>query len=125
MLTTVVNFVTAGVVVALCGSKMPDYITVNLSTAVAWIVAVIFAYITNKIFVFDSKTPNALAVVKELGAFLSARLLSLGYEAVWMNITVVYLHWYYFICKLIAQFVIVVLNYLFSKLFIFKKEKSK
>lgn len=124
-LTTLVNFTAAAVVMLLCTDKISYQLAVNVSTAIAWVVAVFFAYITNKIFVFNSETRNINSILKEMGAFLTARLLSLGYEIVWMNITVNLLHWYYYICKIIAQFVIIALNYLFSKLFIFKKKENE
>ena len=98
---------------------------VMASTVLSWIFAVSFAYVTNKIFVFGSKTRDLASVTKELAAFFSARLLSLGYELVWMYVTVKVLKWDDFICKIIAQFVIVVLNYIFSKLFIFKNGGQK
>lgn len=122
VLTTVVNFAAAAAVLVIGKNIMSPALLVNVSTAAAWIIAVLFAYITNKIFVFESKTRDIRSIIKELCAFLTARLLSLGYELVWMNITVNILHWYYFICKLIAQFVIVALNYIFSKLFIFNNK---
>ena len=137
VLTTVVSLFTYKVFtdafLKATGSKV-----VYLSNVLSWICAVAFAYITNRIFVFHSKNNTLNAVLKEISAFFGARLLSLGVEEVWMWLTVDLLGFGDktlkipftsfsfdgdFICKIIAQFVVVVLNYIFSKLFIFKKHK--
>ena len=139
VLTTVVSLVTyklfTDIFLQLTGSKM-----VYLSTVLSWVIAVTFAYITNRIFVFRSQNTDLHAVLKEISAFFGARVLSLGFEEAWMWLTVDLLRFGEksidipftaitldgdFICKIIAQFVVVVLNYIFSKLFIFKKHDTK
>lgn len=124
VLTTIVSLVTYKLFTLLFLEITGDK-QINISTVLSWILAVAFAFITNKLFVFESKTKNFGDVIKELFAFVTARLLSLGYELVWMNVTVKIFHWNDFLCKVIAQFVIVALNYIFSKLFIFKKGEKK
>lgn len=138
VLTTVVSLVTyrlfTELFLKLTGSKM-----IYLSNVLSWICAVTFAYITNRIFVFRSQNNTLKAVFKELTAFFGARVLSLGFEEAWMWLTVdimgfgdkvLYIPFMSlsfdgdFICKVIAQFVVVVLNYIFSKLFIFKKHEK-
>jgi putative flippase GtrA len=86
----------------------------------SWILAVSFAFVTNKLFVFQSSSLEMSVLIKEISAFVGARLLSLGFEIVWMNVTTTVLKWNDSVCKIAAQFVITVLNYIFSKLFIFK-----
>ena len=138
VLTTVVSLLTyklfTDAFLHLTGEKR-----VYISTGLSWICAATFAYITNRIFVFRSQNNALNAVLKEMVAFYGARILSLGFEEIWMWFTVDLLGFGDkilkipftslsfdgdFICKVIAQFVVVVLNYFFSKLFIFKKHKE-
>ncbi len=95
---------------------------VQSANLLSWVLAVTFAYITNKIFVFESKSFKPSFVIKEAGAFVSARIFSLVLEAVWLLVTTL-LGLNDKIAKIIAQFFVVVINYVLSKLFIFKKEK--
>ncbi len=94
-----------------------DYI---ISTIIAWILAVLFAYVTNKIWVFNSNSKKIIIVIKELIAFLIARLISLVFTIIWMIITVKLLKIDEMISKLLANAFVVIMNYFFSKLFIFK-----
>lgn len=121
VLTTVVSIVSYEVVKRLLAhGKEPTPLIINISTVASWILAVSFAFVTNKLFVFQSMSMDSSVLFKEITAFVGARLLSLGFEIVWMNVTTVVLKWNDSFCKIAAQFVIVVLNYIFSKLFIFK-----
>lgn len=88
------------------------------------IIAITFAYITNRIFVFKSKNTGFKAISLEVISFFGARMATLVFEVVFMNITTIILHQNALIMNIIAQFVIVVLNYVFSKLWIFKKNKK-
>lgn len=94
------------------------------NTIGSWICAVTFAYVVNKLFVFKSHTDSAKAFFRELWLFFAARLASLGMELVFMIITVDLLHFSEAVCKLIAQVFILVANYVFSKLIIFRKNKE-
>ncbi len=119
--TTVVSIVSYEVVKRLLSHKKePTTLIINIATVASWILAVAFAFITNKLFVFQSQSMEAAVLIKEITAFVGARLLSLGFEIVWMNVTTAVLKWNDSFCKIAAQFVITVLNYIFSKLFIFK-----
>jgi len=90
------------------------------SNIVAWIIAVIFAFITNKIYVFESKSKS---ILYELSAFLACRLgtgvLDLGI----MYLTVDILKWNALLMKIISNIIVIVLNFVFSKLVIFKKDR--
>ncbi len=122
VLTTAVSIISYELVkLMLTGGAEPSPVQMNIANVSSWILAVTFAYVTNKIFVFRSMSMSCKVLLKEISAFVGARLLSLGFEIVWMNITVSLLHFNDSICKIAAQFVIVVMNYIFSKLFIFKK----
>ena len=92
---------------------------------VAWLLAVIFAYITNKLFVFESKSWRAKLVAKELAAFMAARLFSLGVDVVMLYVTVELLEWWELPMKVLANVVVIVINYIFSKWIIFRKDAAK
>ncbi len=91
----------------------------TICTVLSWIVSVLFAYITNRKFVFKSDEKN---ILKEFISFTSARVLSLLFEIVAMYIFVEVIILDDRISKIIVQFVIVILNYIFSKIFVFKKK---
>ncbi len=113
--TTVVNIVTF----TLCADvlNMGTYIA-NL---IAWILSVLFAYITNKLWVFESKTTDIKSLVREITTFTGARLLTLGFDMVIMYVGIDLFHLNKLLMKIVANVVVIVSNYVFSKLFIFKK----
>lgn len=109
-----------------------------LSNVISWIITVIFAYFTNKIWVFESKNWKANVLVKEIVSFFGARVFSLVVEeaGLWLMIDQMDMggiSWDILtfsisgnmIAKIIMQVVVVILNYVFSKLIIFKKKKEK
>jgi putative flippase GtrA len=91
------------------------------STVIAWITGVFFAFGTNKMFVFHSYRVEFVFLVREFISFLFARLLSLGIEMVGMWIMIDLCKIYPFIAKAILGLVVVVVNYLLSKVVVFKK----
>ena len=95
-----------------------------LSNGIAWVAAVIFAFITNKIWVFKSKTLEIEQVIKELIAFFSARLSTGLLDMAIMYVGVDLLKVNSIYSKIISGVVVVILNYIFSKLFIFRKNKE-
>ena len=103
---------------ALLGSGT-DYLD---ATVIAWTVAVIFAFVTNKLIVFESKSCKPAVAGKEFVGFIGARLFSLLVELLCMFIMVTLLHWNEFVAKVIVQIIVVILNYVFSKLIIFKNK---
>ena len=103
---------------ALLGSGT-DYLD---ATVIAWTVAVIFAFVTNKLIVFESKSWKPAVAGKEFIGFIGARLFSLLVELLCMFIMVTLLHWNEFVAKVIVQIIVVILNYVFSKLIIFKNK---
>ena len=115
VLTTVVNYVVYLPVYNLVG------LSAALSNAVAWVVAVAFAYLTNKPFVFKSHDWSAKTVIPELTKFVSCRVASGVMETVILFFTVDLLHWNGNIWKLVTSVLVVVLNYFASKLLVFKK----
>jgi putative flippase GtrA len=94
------------------------------SNTIAWIISVLFAYITNKYCVFDAKTSSQKDLLREFVSFITARLATLGVETIMMWVTVDLWHWNAVLMKVIANIVVIILNFVFSKLFIFKDSKE-
>ena len=114
--TTVVNYVVYYIATRLLSmGVMPG-------TWTAWVVAVAFGYVANKAFVFHTHCDSVLSLLREAGSFFAMRLVSLGMETVLMYLTVTVLGLNDLVMKLIVNIVVIILNYVFSKLFIFKKK---
>ena len=96
----------------------------QLANIISWICAVVFAYITNKRFVFNSATFNRKEEIKLFSMFVSSRITTLLIELAFMFITVKVILINDKIAKVIAQFIVIVLNYVLSKLFVFKKKNN-
>ena len=94
----------------------------SVSNSIAWVFAVIFAYLTNKPFVFRSHDWSAKVVFPELAKFISCRLASGVLETAILFVTVDCLHWNGNIWKLITQILVVIFNYVGSKLLVFRKK---
>ena len=129
--TTLVNFLTYKLFNMLLGVEY--YL---LSNIIAWFVSVIFAYVTNKLFVFESKSWNVRVVAKEVPSFFAARVFSFLVEEAGLFLLVDILGMKNFsvdvfgftvsgnmISKVLLAVVVVVLNYFFSKFVVFRKKK--
>jgi putative flippase GtrA len=92
------------------------------SNVLSWFCAVLFAYITNKLLVFESKRSEVKEVVKEMSTFFGMRLVSGVFDIAVFALLVKLLFWNDLVVKIVLQIIITVLNYLFSKLVIFKKD---
>ena len=92
-----------------------------VSNVIAWVVAVAFAYLTNKPFVFKSHDWSLKTVVPELGKFVGCRVASGVAETLIILVTVDLLGWSGALWKLITSVLVVVANYFGSKLLVFKK----
>ncbi len=90
-----------------------------LCTVLSWIVAVSFAYITNRKYVFYSKEKN---IYREFFEFICSRVLSLLSEIAIMFILVDFLNIQDKLAKIIVQILIMILNYIFSKIFVFREK---
>ncbi len=91
----------------------------------AWFLSVVFAYITNKLFVFESKSWQARTVAKEAAEFFAARVFSLGVDVAMLYVTVELLGWWEMPMKIAANVVVIIINYILSKWIIFKKDAAK
>ena len=116
VLTTIVNYIV----------YLPCYNLLGLSSAVsnviAWAAAVAFAFVTNKPFVFHSHDWSAKTVVPELTKFLGTRLGSGALETAILFLFVDLLHMNGNLWKLITSVLVVILNYIGSKLLVFRKK---
>lgn len=115
VLTTVINYIIFAILVKLANIDM------HASNIIAWIVSVIFAYFTNKLFVFESKSFEFKVIGKEVLSFGAARVFSLLLEEVILYIFVNLLNMDELIIKLIANVIVIIVNYILSKFIIFKK----
>lgn len=114
---TVINIVSYRVLANTFGKKY--FLIANI---IAWILAFIFAFITNKLFVFESKSWEAQIAMKEFVGFLSARLATgiLDTVLMWLFVSVISLD--DTLSKIIINILVIIINYIASKFFIFKKE---
>ena len=114
--TTIVNYII----------YLPCYnilgMSATVSNMIAWVVAVAFAYLTNKPFVFKSNDWSRQTVIPELTKFVGCRIGSGAAETLILLLAVDMLGWNGNIWKLITQVMVVILNYIGSKLLVFKKK---
>ena len=97
----------------------------STSNVIAWIVAAIFAYYTNKVLVFESKVDTKKALLREAASFFGCRLLTLFIDQAIMIVTVDKLGLNGFVMKVLSNIIVIILNFVFSKLFIFKKKNTE
>lgn len=101
-------------------------IQLQTSIIISWIAAVLFAYFTNRKFVFESTNKNKF---KEFISFIVSRLSTLLLEMLimWFFVTLLKLNsdLYVIIFTMLAQIAVIIGNYIFSKLFVFKKTDKK
>ncbi len=116
ILTTIVNFISYESLYRL-GFKN---LTAN---AIAWVVAVTFAYIANKKQVFQSKSNNVNDEARKVSKFFGARLITLVVEQVGMFIFIDVLGFYRLFVKAVIAVIVTILNYILSKIFVFNRNK--
>lgn len=92
-----------------------------VSNLIAWILSVIFAFLTNKIFVFNSTSFKINIFFKEMISFFTFRLLSLGIDMAGMFLLISIFSINEMISKVFMNIIVIIVNYVFSKLFIFNK----
>lgn len=96
----------------------------EINTTVSWVCAVTFAFFTNKAWVFKDNSKTKSDWIKQASAFYGARLATYFLELGFMILTVTVLEQNEYIMKLIAQVFILIANYLFSKLVVFRKKRE-
>lgn len=122
VLTTIVSLVVKwGLLFTVLDPK--NSVQLQVAVVISWIAAVVFAYITNRIIVFKSKSKK---ILKEITSFFGSRLLTLGLEMLimWFFVTFLKLNsdLWVLIWTMVAQILVIIFNYIFSKLFVFKKK---
>ncbi|MBQ7321367.1 MAG: GtrA family protein [Clostridia bacterium] len=94
------------------------------ANVIAWVAAVAFAYVTNRIWVFESRRRGFLPIVGEIVAFAGGRVLTLLLQEALMAIFFTWLGFNEYIVKIVAAVLVVILNYFISKLLVFRKNKA-
>lgn len=118
VLTTVINIL-AFMILEVLGVRY------TISNIIAFIVSIIFAFITNKIYVFESKGWQAKVVLKEGMAFLLARLATFLIDMGLMVGMVEYMGANTIFAKCLVNVIVIIINYVLSKLVVFKSSKDK
>lgn len=117
VLTTIVSLISYYLLtITILSPNNPLELTI--ANIISWIISVLFAYITNRKYVFQSKDKN---ILKEASKFTLSRVTTLIIDILLMFIFVSILHFNDKIIKLLVQIIIIILNYIFSKLLVFKK----
>lgn len=118
ILTTLVNIISYGVMTKLLNF---DY---KLATTYAWILSVLFAFITNKLYVFNSRNTKIFILIKEAISFLFFRLLSYFVDIGMMIFLVELIQMEDFVSKIIANVIVVIINYFASRYIVFKSRQN-
>lgn len=118
VLTTVVN-------IAVFGIGMKLGLSTTISNILAWFLSVLVAYLTNRIWVFGSKATEFVEKLREVIAFFYYRGLTLILDLVIIYVGVNLLHGQPLLWKIIDNVVVIILNYVLSKMFIFKSNKME
>ena len=98
-------------------------IDIYINNTISWIVSVIFAFITNKLYVFESKSLDIKTIFKEGTSFLGARIFSYFVDMGTIYLLFDGLKINKLISKIVSNIIVIIINYIFSK-FIFKKKKG-
>ena len=95
------------------------------ANVIAWVAAVTFAYVTNRIWVFESKRKGFFPIVCEIAAFAGGRVLTLLLQEAIMGVFCTWLGLNEYLFKVIAAVLVVILNYFISKLLVFRKTRRE
>lgn len=117
-LTTVLN------VVVFTGCIRLLNFGVLVSNVFAWIISVLFAYLTNRRFVFDSSASSAKDIIKECLGYFTGRIGTGVFDIIAVYIAVEILLLNDIITKIVVNILVVVFNYLISKFLVFKRENK-
>lgn len=117
VLTTIVNLLSYYLLTSTILSPN-QALHLQIANVISWVVSVVFAYITNRKYVFNSSNDN---IVKEITDFVSARVMTLLLDMVIMFIGVTLFNFNDKFIKILSQILVIIFNYIFSKIFVFKK----
>lgn len=118
LLTTVVSLTIYFIVTRTFLDPSKD-IELQIANVISWVFAVAFAYVTNRVFVFKSKNKK---IIQEILAFVASRIASLFMDMGCMFVIVTLLSLSDVFGKIVSQIVVIVANYILSKIFVFKKK---
>ena len=118
VITTVINIVAYWAVSRVFG------LAVVTSTVIAWLVAVFFAYWSNRKFVFKSKTSSFIGIFFEAVCFFAARIATGVFDVAFMWLFADFLGFNDVVIKTVSNIIVIILNYVASKMFIFKPESE-
>ena len=120
VLTTLVNILSFWICSDLIFTNIPNEdINITISNVIAFILSVLFAFFTNKYYVFEDKDSGN--ILSQLSNFTLSRIFTFSVEMIGILLFVNLLHIDKMISKIFFSFIVVILNYIFSKLLIFKK----
>ncbi len=92
-----------------------------VANIISWVLAVTFSYLTNRIWVFDSPTKTCVEFLKQMGSFFAGRIITLILEEIILFIFISWIGLNSLAVKIVAQVIVIVSNYIISKLVVFKK----
>ncbi len=124
-LAFIVNMVAYWLAAQAIGADKDHPLLVSIATLIAWVVSVIFAYWTNHTFVFKTKLNGMNELMKEFMSFVGARVVTGILEQIIMFVMTDMMDINDVISKMVCNFIVILCNYIFSKLFIFKKGNKK
>ena len=122
VLTTIINIVVFWFAERELAFIMSEDAASLVGNVIAWVISVAFAFVTNKLFVFERKSMAYKEVMAELTGFVIARLLSLAFDEGFMFVAIVLLGMNSLLAKIISNVFVVIINYVLSKFFIFKNK---
>ena len=93
----------------------------HAANVLSWIIAVLFAYVTNRTWVFANRAHGVCGLLAEIGRFISGRIATLALEEALLFVFITLLHLNSLAVKIIAQVVVIVANYVVSKCFVFTR----
>ena len=124
-LTTVVDWTISFSLYYFWGDKIDvNPILVHTADTIAWVSAVAFAYVTNRIWVFESRTKGFLPIVGEIVSFAGGRVLTFLMQEGIVAVFVTWLGMNKYAIRIVAAVLVIIANYFISKLFVFKKNKE-
>ena len=94
-----------------------------IANVLSWIITVMFAFLTNRVWVFQSTTNGVAEFVKQMLVFYSGRVITLVVEEVILLVFITWLGFNSMLIKVIAQVIVILLNYVISKLVVFRKKE--
>ena len=100
------------------------HVNVLIANAISWVFATLFAFITNRTWVFSNHAKGVKAFFIQMGSFFFGRLITLAIEEQMLNVLVLKMGLPNMPIKFLSQIIVIILNYLISKLLVFRKRSE-